>query len=823
MSDVLHELVLPKLEGVRASGSGYVALCPAHDDRNPSLSVSVGEKQPVVLNCQAGCDGDAILTALGLSWEQLCAPRELEQRAVVVTAYHYRDEHGNVEYVKERYQPKDFRIKRPDGHGGWVHKGIFQGPNAARRVLYQLPEVLAGIADRRTIFLCEGEKDVRAAEAAGAVATCNHEGASKAGQRSKWRPEYGDILKGADVVIVADNDDAGRAHARAAYDDLKHKAASVRIVRGVVGAEHADLFDHLAAGHGLDDLVPLDDDCDPSVSHTDEHAISAGRRVRLTPASEIALPSATGRRTSGDRVIEIPEGDLCSRCDMHTVACTCPGGPTRGDVWETPSPLGAQSTRPAFPTDALPGWLNDEVTELSDFTQTPYDLGATVALAVLSAAAGGRAVVEVRGSWREPLNLFLVVAMPPGSRKSAVFAELTAPLLDTEQTLIEKNRPLILEAETQRKIAERNAEKAANKASGADDAEAAAKLTAEAIDAAQMAEAITTPVMPRFVADDVTPEAATSLLAEQNGRLAVLSAEGGIFATMAGRYSGIPSFEVFLKGHAGDMLRVDRKGRPPEHIPHPALTLGLCVQPEVLRDIAGLPGFRGRGLLARILYSLPPNTVGHRKIGRPPVSEQVQHAYTESARAMVLTLAEWTDPAVLTLTPDAAQAVIDAETRLEPRLEPDTGDLAGIVDWAAKQVGAVVRIAGLLHLAENLTNGWGRPIEVDTMRRAIRIGDYYTAHAQATFDAMGIDPVLDDARTLLRWIERTRPEQFTRRQMHMGVSRSRFAKVGDLDAPLDLLEEHGYIRRAPEAERTGPGRRPSPAFLVHPDLATETT
>src|SRR5262249_59176147 len=129
---------------------------------------------------------------------------------------------------------------------------------------------------------------------------------------------------------------------------------------------------------------------------------------------------------------------------------------------------------------------------------------------------------------------------------------------------------------------------------------------------------------------------------------AVLSAEGGIFATLAGRSSGgVPSLEVFLKGHSGDMLRVDRKGRPPEHIPHPALTLGLCVQPEVLRTIAEMPGFRSRGLLARILYSLPVNLVGRRQIGTEPVPEDVREGYAAAVRALVLTMAEWTDPAVL--------------------------------------------------------------------------------------------------------------------------------------------------------------------------------
>jgi replicative DNA helicase len=496
---------------------------------------------------------------------------------------------------------------------------------------------------------------------------------------------------------------------------------------------------------------------------------------------------------------------------------------SQSKAWERPAPLGVQAALPPFPSGAFPDWLRAEVDAVAEFTQTPCDLAATVALGVLSAAVGGRAIVEVRGAWREPLNLFAVAAMPSGSRKSAVFAALTEPLLDTEQALVERVKPQIIEAETQRKVAQRDADKAAVQASGLDNGEARDMALANAIAAAQLAEAITVPVMPRIVADDITPEAAASLLAEQGGRLAVLSAEGGIFSILAGRYSGgVPSLEVFLKGHSGDLLRVDRRGRPPEHVPHPALTLGLCVQPDVLQAIAAMPGFRGRGLLARILYSLPANLVGHRKIGTAPVPDDVRDSYTANMRTLVLTFAEWLDPAVLTLTPAAAALLLAAERALEPRLDPDTGDLAAIVDWASKQIGATVRIAGLLHLAAHVDDGWGRPVTEDTMQAAIRITEYFTAHALAAFDHMGVDPVLADARVLYRWLETARPEKFTKRELFTAVSRARFAKVGALDAPLDLLEQHGWIRREPEPERTGPGRKPSPAYLVHPDLAAET-
>ena len=176
-------------------------------------------------------------------------------------------------------------------------------------------------------------------------------------------------------------------------------------------------------------------------------------------------------------------------------------------------------------------------------------------------------MLEVRPGWREPLNLFTVVAMPPGSRKSAVFAAMTGPLLDAERALIEQTRPAIIQAELARKVHQRDAERHTTAAGDAHTPQVRDQALADAADAALDAENTRVPALPRLVADDVTPEAAASLLAEQGGRLAVLSAEGGIFATMAGRYSGgVPSLEVFLKGHAGDLLRVDRKARPAEHV-----------------------------------------------------------------------------------------------------------------------------------------------------------------------------------------------------------------------------------------------------------------
>ncbi|WP_277303648.1 YfjI family protein [Spongiactinospora sp. TRM90649] len=461
------------------------------------------------------------------------------------------------------------------------------------------------------------------------------------------------------------------------------------------------------------------------------------------------------------------------------------------------------------------------MTAVAEETQTPLDLAGCVGMAALSTAAGGRAVVNVRGSWIEPVNLYVLVAMPPGSRKSSVFREMTAPLRQAEKTLLDRIGPQITEAEVTRRLAVETAEKAARTASAAR-GEAATEAIAEAQSTALAVEGIRVPVKPRLVADDITPETAASLLAEQGGRLAVLSAEGGIFATLAGRYSGTPNLDLFLKGHAGDTLIVDRRGRT-EQVDSAALTLGLAVQPEIVADIAGMPGFRGKGLLGRILYSLPTSNIGYRRIDPDPVPAEVAERYQHNLQKLVIGMHEWDDPARLLLSPEAAEVFAEQRRRTEPRLRPDSGDLGHIADWAGKFDGAVARMAGLIHLATHVDDGWRRPISADTMTAAVELGAYFTAHALATFDAMGADPDMEGARTVHAWLQRTRPERFTVREAFTALPRSRFRKVGELEPALEVLDQLGWIRRQPEPPRTGPGRRPSPIYAVHPLITTRAS
>ena len=266
---------------------------------------------------------------------------------------------------------------------------------------------------------------------------------------------------------------------------------------------------------------------------------------------------------------------------------------------DDPIPLTRTVPIPPFPTDALPGPIADMVTALAEATQTDPGMPGTSALSVLSACTGGHAVIEIRPGWREPLNAYLTTIAESGERKSSVQRAMVAPILAAERQLVGKGEGERLEAETRKQVATKAAEKQRNTAAAAAGKDEWDKAMADAIGAAMIADAIVVPPIPRLVADDITPEAAASLLAEQGGRLAIVSAEGGVFDIIAGRYTrSLANMDVFLKGHPGDELRVDRKGRPPppEYVPRPALTLGLMIQPAVLAAIAANRKFRGRGL-----------------------------------------------------------------------------------------------------------------------------------------------------------------------------------------------------------------------------------
>ena len=116
----------------RQAGEGYSARCPAHEDRQASLSIAQKEDK-LLLHCHAGCKKEAICAALNIQKADLFINPRRGGRGRIVKTYDYRNADGVLVYQVVRFEPKDFRQRRPNGKGGWIWN-----LKGTERVLYHL-------------------------------------------------------------------------------------------------------------------------------------------------------------------------------------------------------------------------------------------------------------------------------------------------------------------------------------------------------------------------------------------------------------------------------------------------------------------------------------------------------------------------------------------------------------------------------------------------------------------------------------------------------------------------------------------------------------
>jgi hypothetical protein len=153
----------------------------------------------------------------------------------LIATFDYHDADGKLAFQVLRYEPKDFRQRRPDGNGGWDYHG---GPP----LLYRLPQVLEAVAQERPVFIVEGERKVDALAKWNVPATCN------AGGAEKWKPEHSRHLSGAEVVILPDNDQPGRKHATMVGAALQGIATSVRVLELPGLKQKGDVLNWIGGG-----------------------------------------------------------------------------------------------------------------------------------------------------------------------------------------------------------------------------------------------------------------------------------------------------------------------------------------------------------------------------------------------------------------------------------------------------------------------------------------------------------------------------------------------------------------------------------------------
>ena len=332
--------VLGKLQGVKRSGSGHVAKCPAHDDKNASLSVTEGEAGRVLFYCHAGCDTEQIVAALGYSMADIMGrdKREPVQQKRIVATYDYKDENGKLLFQKVRYEPKSFTIRRPGERGEWIYNR-----DGVRLVPYNLQALLSS----EYVFLVEGERDVETLRKIKLVATCSPDGAGK----DKFKPELVSHFKNKSVYIIPDNDEIGKAFS---LEEARLIAPVAKVVKILdltqicpdlpVHGDITDVIQQIGSKQGQQELLSL---CKSAAVYSPLHE-QGGRELVNNPLQAVA------------------------------------------PAWPELIPLEQCEDLPPFPLDALPPATRGFVNAVSEAVQAPVDLTATCVLGVIEIACQGR-------------------------------------------------------------------------------------------------------------------------------------------------------------------------------------------------------------------------------------------------------------------------------------------------------------------------------------------------------------------------------------------------------------------------------------------------
>ena len=231
-----YEEFISRFEKQIKSTRGVTVRCPAHDDGRASLSISPARDGGVLLKCFANCRTEDIVASLNLKMADLFAtekavaftpppprkpatgsPEPPKEKPVIEKIYSYQNLTGNEAYQALRMKPKSFRQRHRNQETGewvWTMDGV-------ERVLYRLPE----ITKAKTVWICEGEKDVENLVTLGYEATCNVGGAGK------WLDGYTETLAGKDIILCGDGDEPGKKHIELVFNSIAGTAKTVKIVK----------------------------------------------------------------------------------------------------------------------------------------------------------------------------------------------------------------------------------------------------------------------------------------------------------------------------------------------------------------------------------------------------------------------------------------------------------------------------------------------------------------------------------------------------------------------------------------------------------------
>lgn len=439
-------------------------------------------------------------------------------------------------------------------------------------------------------------------------------------------------------------------------------------------------------------------------------------------------------------------------------------------------------SKPVMLPEFKPEWLGSfaEYTKaVAESFQVAPELPAVLILGAVSVATLGKYVVHITNEWNEPTQLYICAVAGSSEKKSPTLKRIFRPIEEYESKVNQNQRKQIAVAKM--KLAA--LKKAEDKATKAGDFSEMERIAEERFELEKQAHEYT------LCVDDATSEVVPVCMNNNDGCISCVSAEGGIFSNMAGRYAnGIPNLDIFLKGYSNEVAKIHRVGREPIILPRACMSMVMCVQPDVINGILENSAMSTRGLVARFLWCFPKEKAGYRSIRTPDIPEDLESAYSKRIHSL-LTMPRPEEPHVMRMTSGAAKLFEESREQTEKHmLDTLSGELKNS-GWSGKHDGRIARIAATLAMIDG-----SEEIERCHVVCAIEIGQWAIEHARFMLDSMGDSPE-SKARHYLEIIRTKFGSSFTLREMQRSAPKShgKTAKVADVRTVLGLLEDEGFI------------------------------
>lgn len=494
----------------------------------------------------------------------------------------------------------------------------------------------------------------------------------------------------------------------------------------------------------------------------------------------------------------------------------------------TPMQAGSGFAR-RFPVRSLPPKMRDYAIDIAERKMVPVDLPAMFMLGIISGMVGPRFLVRRDHDWTEPTNTYMIAGLPSGSAKTPVVRELTRGLDKAKKVIAEAHDREM--ARNQADLDQQIEDCLRKSNDPATTLEEKTGLKARAKDLQKEAELLAQkpPRPPLMVVDgDTTPEALAERMATNGGYVSVVDDEGPLIRNLGGQYSGkTANLAVLLKAYDGQSYYPSRITRDASMMDRAVLSITIAPQPGLVAEMLRNTMMDETGLINRFFVSLPGDLIGKRE-GRP--STYIDDVPTREDRGLRVwwsdlleSLAGYElltgDPEsdafkVLDLTRGAWKLHYDYQEEFEPRMDADrVGDLVGVIGWASKHCGRILRLAALLHFGSGMTAD--DRVEESTMRCAIAIGKWALEHFLHLGKVVGLS---ESAGRIKEFIDGRELQFASRSDISIEVFRRNVA-AGQLTAWIEELIATGEYEWATLPTDGRPKRVVRKVGQVVPDVA----